>query len=244
VTVLVTRPRNDSEKTIARLVARGIKAIAAPALEIEPLDNVALPADVRAFLITSANAVQAVRARPDFDSIRSIPVFAVGDRTASTAREAGFATVESAGGDVDTLSQLIIKTVDPSEGLLVHLGGQDVAGNLSGTLTAAGYAVERCIVYRTARPARLPDSAISALKDGTVEAVLLYSPKSAEVFAALVAEAGLADQLGTMAAVAISRNVAEKARAAGFGYISVANNPDESQLFEALERFLKDRAGN
>lgn len=244
MTVLVTRPAGDSEKTVARLAERGIAAIAAPVMAIRPLPDIALPekadpATCRALIVTSANAIRTLTGRPELAALTAVPLYAVGDHTAETARQAGFTDVRSAAGDVHDLARLLRAEIRPGEGRLVHLSGREVAGDLAGELAAAGYETERRIVYETVAADALPAAARDALEGAEIAAVLLYSPRSAETFGTLAREAGLGDDLARVAAVVISENVAEKARAFGFGHIFVAERPDESALIAALERFLK-----
>lgn len=71
---------------------------------------VALPARLEtvpdAIAATSANAVR--NASPDLvESIRKLPLFAVGDATASAAAEAGFEDVRTASGDAESLARLV-----------------------------------------------------------------------------------------------------------------------------------------
>jgi uroporphyrinogen-III synthase len=237
VTVLVTRPAGDCETTVAALKARGIDALAAPVIEIQPVVDASLPADCRALLITSANAVRAIAGRP---GLTGIPVYAVGGRTAEAARETGFGEVRSAGGDVADLVGLVRAEIAPGEGLLVHLSGRAVAGDLTGALADKGYDVRRVVVYDAVVADRLADAAVDALKAGTIDAVLLYSPRSAEAFGRIATRTGFAGLLDDLTAVAMSENVAEIARLAGCRHIFVADRPNESALFAALGRFLKN----
>jgi len=241
VTVLVTRAAQDSEKTIARLSQHGIEAIAAPAIEIRTCGEPDLPAACRALIVTSANAIRAIAGRAELSGLLGIPLYAVGDRTAEAARQAGFTQVRSASGTVGDLAGLVCAEIEPHEGVLMHVRGREVAGELGGELASAGYTVERRIVYESVCADQLPEAAVGAMETGVVDAVLLYSPKSADYFGRLTAKAGLAGRLADMTAVVMSLNVADRARAAGFGHTIVANRPDESALIGSLERFLKGR---
>ncbi len=239
MTVLVTRPAGDSEETIARLAARGIEAIAAPVIAIRALTDAVLPRRCRALAVTSRNAIRAIAGRPELQDLLDVPVYAVGDRTAETARQAGFTDVRSAAGDVDDLTALLRRDIRPGDGLLVHLSGREVAGDLAGALESAGYAAERRIVYETVAADALAAETVDALRRNAVAAVLFYSPRSAETFGALARRAGIDGCLKETAAIAISPKAAAKVRELGFGHIFTADRPDESALFEALERFVK-----
>lgn len=110
--ILVTRPQPDNEATAASLRVRGFDVLLAPMLRFEPI---ALPdesdTDYAAVIITSANALRAVESQPAGRRLRDLPLFAVGDRTASAARKAGFGTVISAGGDGADLRDLVVAKV-------------------------------------------------------------------------------------------------------------------------------------
>ena len=99
--VVVTRPQADGERTAAALEALGHEVLVAPLMRIEPV-AVDLAGTWSAIVITSANALQAAPATAD----KTLPVFAVGDRSAEAARRAGFSEVSSANGDIKDLVRL------------------------------------------------------------------------------------------------------------------------------------------
>jgi uroporphyrinogen-III synthase len=238
VKVLVTRPQPQSDDTIGRLAARGIEGIAAPLMRIETV-AAALPADAAAIALTSSNAVRALTDQPDCRALMGVPVFAVGERTAAAARTAGFGDVRSAGGDVDSLVRLVASSLPPNAGRIVYASGRDVAGDLEGRLAAAGLNVERIVVYEAVAATALPEPARHMLAAGDIGAVLLYSPRSARIFAALSMRAGIS--LEDTIAVAMSDAVAEAAGQAGFAAVAVAARPEQGELIAALERFVKAR---
>ena len=137
--VLVTRPGEDG-KILAKILADlGIETIREPLLTIQTLgvETVALDG-VQAYLTTSANGVKALlNVKPDLN----IPVFAVGDATAITARQGGFKTVHSASGDVLALAQLVTEILEPSSGALLYATSSSQAGDLQGLLEKSGFDV-------------------------------------------------------------------------------------------------------
>ncbi len=144
--VLVTRPRGEAELFAVALAMRGHDAILAPLIEIALIEDVSVDlSGVQGVLFTSANGVRAfAHAVPD----RGLPAFCVGNATANAARAAGFAKVESASGDVETLAALVRERLKPADGALVHAAGTVVAGDLGGSLEAAGFEVCRVRLYR------------------------------------------------------------------------------------------------
>src|SRR5262252_7353104 len=123
--VLVTRPYPDSDSTAAALRARGLEALLAPVLRFE---TVPLPADfdadVAAVLITSANALRAVEPQLKGHPLLKLPLFAVGEHSATAARRAGFAKVFSANSDAAALRELVVASIRARRlkaGPLLHL---------------------------------------------------------------------------------------------------------------------------
>src|SRR5512135_2434480 len=97
--LVVTRPQADGERTAAALRARGHDVLVAPLLRVEPV-AADLSGTWGAVIITSANAPGAIAGNPACKVMFSLPLFAVGRRSADAARQAGFPNVSSAGGDV------------------------------------------------------------------------------------------------------------------------------------------------
>lgn len=218
--------------TARALAALGIDSAVAPVFEIEatgdPLPDLA---NVQAFLVTSANGARMLAAATEQ---RDIPVFAVGASSAGVAQEAGFAHVENAGGDVVALAALIRGRLKPADGTLVHVCGTVTAGDLAGVLTDAGFSVRRAVLYRAHAAEALPDTARSELSGGTLDGVLLYSPRSARIFCQLVVDAGQAQACETLFVACLSAAVAEQAARLPFADIRVAATPDQDSLFAVL----------
>ena len=93
---LVTRPGEDGEALAKALEEIGIDTDREPLMSVKIVkgDHVEL-GGVQAVLLTSSNGVRALAER---SPRRDIPVFAVGDATAETARGHGFKQVHSASG--------------------------------------------------------------------------------------------------------------------------------------------------
>jgi uroporphyrinogen-III synthase len=103
--VLVTRPLPDGERTAAALRATGYDVLVAPLMQVKSI-AADLAGDWSAVIISSANAVRALDA-PQITSLSKMPLFAVGQRSADAAGEAGFSDVRSANGDAHDLVHLV-----------------------------------------------------------------------------------------------------------------------------------------
>src|SRR4026209_887732 len=131
--VVVTRPQADGERTAAALEALGHEVLVAPLRRDGPV-VVDLAGTWSAIAVTSANALQAIGAAAD--KMKTLPVFAVGERSAETARLAGFAEVSSANGDVKDLVRLIAARAVGTKASLLYLAGEDRAGDFIAQLAA------------------------------------------------------------------------------------------------------------
>jgi uroporphyrinogen-III synthase len=235
---LVTRPREEAAGLAAALAGRGIEAVLAPLIEVAvhagPAPDLA---GAQAILCTSANGV---RALAGLSPEREVPLFAVGERTAARARGAGFARVESAGGNVADLARLAVARLDPAAGRLVHVAGSVVAGDLAGDLRDRGFTVERLMLYEARPAAALDAAATSALAAGAVDFALFFSPRTAALFAELAARAGLLPALRRVTAISISA-AADAALGGHFGARHIAERPDQTSLLLVLDRLLDKR---
>lgn len=239
--VLVTRPQDDAANFAETLMVRGWQPVLAPLLTINVKEEMAssLKVDldqVTAVLVTSSNGV---RALAQLDSRRNMRLLAVGPVTASVARDCGFTQIVTADGDVKALAKIAISVLHPSEGPVLHIAGSAQAGDLSGALIQAGFTVRRRILYEASATKFLPNDAVNALKTGQLAAVTLFSPRTAAIFVALICAAGLAPSCRTVAALCLSRAVAEEAKALPWQKILISERSDAQALLDLLPALPK-----
>ncbi len=231
--VLITRPSDDARPLAAAIEARGMESLVAPMLEIAPLPDVAVDlTGVQALAFTSANGVRALAA---IEPRRDLPVFAVGDATATAARQAGYTDVRSADGDVNDLARLIAGALQPDKGAVFHPAASDVAGDLKGALDAAGFDFRRAVVYHAEAATALPQEVAAALREGRIVAVVFYSPRSAATFVRLAEAAELSAACGACEAVCLSEAVAEVAGKLPWRALRVAERPNQDALLACLD---------
>ena len=226
--VVVTRPQTDSERTAVALEAFGHEVLVAPLMRIEPV-AVDLAGTWSAIVITSANALQAVPATAD--GVKTLPVFAVGDRSAEAARQAGFAEVSSANGDIKDLVRLVAARAVGAKAPLLYLAGEDRSGDLVPQLAAHGIDAEMKVVYRIAAEV-FPPVLAAALESGDVDAVLHFSRRSAELFVEGARASGVAGPAEDVRHLCLSAQVAEPL--AGASRVTVAARPEEVALIALL----------
>lgn len=248
--ILVTRPAEDAGSLVAELEGRGYAAVLVPMLRIMQREGARLDlGDVAGLLFTSANGVRAAVRAADAQTLaaaRRLPVYAVGDATARAAQEAGFAQVDSAGGDVVALAALAAARREPADGLLLHVAGSDVAGDLSALLAAKGFTARRIALYDAVAAQALEPAALAALADGTVAGAVFFSPRTARAFVTLATVSGAAELCRNVVAYCLSPAVAaasadgeaEGGRGAGvtWGGVRVAAAPDQKSLLALLPK--------
>ncbi len=230
--VLVTRPKEDAAGLADALTALGCEAVLEPLFHVEFMDTAALDmSDVHALLLTSANGARALSRR---DVSRELPVYAVGDATAAAAREAGFEQVHSADGGVDQLAELVQDRMPRDAGILLHAAGSEVAGDLGETLESAGYNYRRAVLYRAVPVKGLTAATVAALKDGDIDAVVFYSPRSAETCIELMRKARLVRAARELDALCLSAAVGEAASELTWRDVRVAPRPNQESLLSLI----------
>jgi uroporphyrinogen-III synthase len=216
--VLVLRPEPGARETVRRAEEQGLEAVAVPLFEIEPVPWEAPDAaSFDALLVTSANAFR--HAGSELNTLRGLPVYAVGDATAEAARDAGFDIKGSGGAGVDRLLGSI-----ETDGKLLHLCGEDRTGT-----GGARQAITPVVVYR-AKEVGSPD-----LSNAAGAIALLHSPRAARRFAEL------ATAKSKIAIAAFSQAAAEQA-GNGWEAVAVARAPNDEALLAVAARLCNTSA--
>ena len=230
--LLITRPQEDAIAIAKILRAVGHAPIIAPLMAVQLREGPALTLEgVQAVLATSANGVRAIAQRTPR---RDVPVYAVGPQTAESARSAGFKKVLSAEGDSNALVEFVGENADPAKGMLLHAAGAETAGRVKQALQAKGFTVETDVLYDAVPVTTLPENALDVLKDGTLQGVLLFSPRSAKTFANLVTEAKLVSACEKLEAYCISAATAAALSPLSFARVAVAGVPNQNAMISLI----------
>ncbi|TXH34026.1 MAG: uroporphyrinogen-III synthase [Rhodospirillaceae bacterium] len=233
---LITRPQEDAAPLAEALSARGIEPVIESLLEIKPIAGAELDLDgVQAVLFTSANGA---RSFANFTDRRDLPVFTVGDGSGATAKELGFTQVESAGGDVKALASLVCDRLTPQDGVLFHAAGSITAGDLAGDLEKAGFTVRRTPLYTAEQAAALSPETRMNLTLGGIDLVLLFSPRTAAIFAALWQDAG-SPNLERVCALCLSAAVAREVGDLPWRDVFIAERPDLPSMLALVDAELQ-----
>lgn len=227
--ILLTRPEADARRSAERLKALGHEVVIAPLFEIVATGAPMPKGIFDRLLATSAQAFAGLT--DDTDGLKHLPMHVVGERTASAARNGGFAEIATVAPDATALAIAIARAVPRPQSFL-YLAGRERRPELEAALAALGHVVTPWIVYE----AREQESAASRLREvwlhERIDAVLHFSPRSAALYVALAEKAGLRDRATAPVQVAISARVAQSL--SGAGDVRVAPKPDLAGLIACL----------
>lgn len=227
--VLVTRARADARRTATRLVRAGHEVMLAPVIEITPT-GARLPDEPSdAILATSPNAIEGVLLP---DALRGAAWLVVGDRLASALRERGFGDAAIVAIDVATLLDAIAVAY-PALSRFLYLAGHDRKPELERALSHRGYDVRVIETYRADPVQNFDADVVAALRDNSVDAVMHYSRRSAELFVDRARDAAITGTLARTRHIAISADAAAPLEALGWR-VEIADAPDEAALFARL----------
>lgn len=187
-----------------------------------------------AILITSANAIRALAAHARLPALQRIRVLAVGERTAETARAAGFTEVISAAGDARALAALAAAQPGGTGAPLLYLAGDDRAFDFAEALAQYGIAVHTAVVYRVEAETEFPAGLADSLRSANLDGVLHYSPRSAATYLRCAAGGAMRHAALAPRHFCLSEQVASQIVAAGAAHVSVALRPNEASLFDLL----------
>ena len=143
--IVITRPKEDSLYLIENLIRLGHTVTHLPVIKIEKLETEKINLlNYQAVIFTSSNAIKFMNVEK-FNS--KIKCFCVGKSTEFTARQVGFINTYSSEGTVDSLIELILRTLDNKSGKLLYLSSEFISKDLDKDLIKARYSVDRISNY-------------------------------------------------------------------------------------------------
>jgi uroporphyrinogen-III synthase len=240
--MLVTRPEPDATDTAARLNALDIETTICPLLEFATLPTGLPQADgFAAVALTSGNALRALAERGEIARFRHLRAYAVGERTAGRARDAGFTDVVSADGAfADLVERLAHANLT---GPVFYPAGRDQSGDLARSLAPYGVMVITAQVYAMNPVAGLPLGVREDLVEGRIGAALFYSRRTAEAFVDCAAGGLGRDARTRLGVLCLSEAVAQPLIDAHFVRVGLADHPSEEAMMGLALSFARDQNG-
>ncbi|KDE19500.1 uroporphyrinogen-III synthase [Acetobacter aceti 1023] len=232
--VIVTRPEPGLSETMAAVADAGWLPLASPALVVQR-HTLRLPHKLpAAILLTSGQAVSAVAHAAQQAKALDIPVYAVGDRTAQRARDAGFTHVKSADGDARALVVLLQTHQQPQCGSLLLCSGAGQGVELAAWCRQVGFKVVRRVVYAAKSIQHINAQTSAAIQAANVAVVLFFSAESAASWLAALPKAEQNLLAAQASAVVISGRAAGVLRAAGWQNVRIAEHVSAAAVMDAL----------
>jgi uroporphyrinogen-III synthase len=210
----------------------GFACVLSPVLEIVATGAKAPAEEFDAVVVTSAKALEH---GDQPESLRRLPLFAVGARTAALAERLGWRVGGWAPESAALLSVVLERRPLPRR--LLYLTGRQRRETLETALRGAGREVFALETYEAREAAALTREAAEALARGELSAALHYSPRSAEIFVRLALRDNLVTAARALAHFAISAETADVLRALEAQRIFAADSPDEDALLSRLAGF-------
>ena len=176
--IVITRPKEDSLHLIENLIKSGHTVTHLPVIRIKKLETEKVNLlNYQAIIFTSSNAIR-------FMNIEKfnlkIKCFCVGNSTETTARQAGFVNTYSSEGTVDSLIELIVRTIDTKSGKLLYLSSEFISKDLDSDLIRVGYTVKRISNYTSLPIEQIDESILNLFKKNPPNVFFIYSSKSAK----------------------------------------------------------------
>ncbi len=216
--IVAIRPEPGLTSTLEAARVMGLDIAGIPLFEIRPLDwNCPDPALVDGLLIGSANAI--LHGGAQLGQLKGKPVYAVGQTTAATARDAGFEVAAIGKGGL----QNVLDAVPAPMRLLRIAGAEHVP-----LTPPEGVSIETVIAYESV-PLPLEHSAIETLGDRPI--VLLHSAAAAAHFASECDRLHL--NRGDLTLAVLGPRIASAA-GAGWHSVHVSPHPSDSALLEMI----------
>ena len=176
--IVITRPKTDSSYLMEKLIKLGHSVTNLPVIKIQKLETEKINFfNYQAVIFTSSNAIRFMNIEK-FDP--KIKCFCVGKATEFTAKQVGFINTYSSEGTVDSLTELIIRSLENKSEKLLYLSSEFISKDLDKDLIHAGYLVDRVSNYTSLPIEEIDAKTLNFFKKKPPDAIFIYSSKSAE----------------------------------------------------------------
>ena len=176
--IVITRPKEDSLYLIENLIKLGHEVTHLPVIKIEKLKTKKIDLlNYQAVIFTSSNGIRFM----DIEKFNSkIKCFCVGRATELTAKQVGFVNTYTSEGTVDSLIELIIRTLNNKSEKLLYLSSEFISKDLDKDLIRAGYSVDRISNYTSSPVKEIDKKTLDFFTKKPPDVIFIYSSMSAK----------------------------------------------------------------
>ncbi len=226
--IIITRPIEDSLQLIENLKIFQHTITYLPLIKIKKIlkKNINFN-NYKGVIFTSANAIKFL----DTKNIpKNINCFCVGEVTEKIAKKFGFYNAISAGGNVDTLIELIVRMFNKNSGKLLYLSSEFVSKDLDVDLIKKGFFVDRIINYTSEPINQIEESTLKYIKKNFPDVIYVYSEKSAINLKDLINKYSLVDVMMQSHLMCISEKISKVLKFIKWKKVTIFN-PGEEEFF-------------
>ena len=234
--VFIGRSIEQASNTAEKLNILGFQTHVDPLFERVVLDAQWVDLPYTHIIFTSQNAVLSYC---DSHFPKHIPCITVGSKTKAIAEQNGFAVIHNAQGAVKD----IIHYIDAhcQNALLLYPTTEDAKADLELYLQRTDIHYHKLLLYKMRAYSSLSKEGLVLFKKKEIEYVCFYSQKSAETFFEILSSHKLFAYLGNIVFLCLYSPVENSIPSQFRAQIIVTKTPDESSLFDMLQKLAKNR---
>ena len=226
--IVITRPLEDSLEIIKNLNTANHMVTHLPLINIKKIlhENINFN-NYKGIIFTSSNAIKFLDTK---NIAKNIQCFCVGEATEKKAKSFGFYNAISAGGNVDALLELIIRTFDKNSGKLLYVSSEFISKELDLDLEKKGYTVNRVINYTSEPVNYIEPNTINFIRKNIPDVIFIYSEKSAINLKDLIKKYSLVDVMIQSNLMCISKKTSKVLEFIKWKKV-IFFNPGEEEFF-------------
>ena len=226
--IILTRPIEDSLELMRNLKIINHVVTHLPLINIKGISNKNINFDnYKGIIFTSTNAIKFLNTE---NIAKNIYCFCVGESTEKKAKYFGFYNAISAGGNVDALIELIIRTFDKNIGKLLYASSEFISKELDFELKKKGYSIDRVINYTSDPINQIEQNTLNYIKKNTPDVIFVYSEKSAINLKDLIKKYSLVDVMMQSNLMCISKKTSKVLEFIKWKKV-IFFNPGEEEFF-------------
>ena len=230
--IVITRPKEDSLYLIENLMKLGHIVTHLPVIKIEKLETKKINLlNYEAIIFTSSNAIKFMNIEK-FNS--KIKCFCVGKTTELTARQVGFINTYTSEGTVDSLIELVMRTLEKKSEKLLYLSSEFISKDLDKDLIDAGYSVDRISNYTSLPVEEVDKKTLDFFEKKPPDVIFIYSSKSAKNLFNLINKYSLLNVVTQSHLMCISEKVLSVLKQIKWKKVFVFNPGEEEFLLNKI----------
>jgi len=232
---LVTRALPQAKETAEKLEKMGIKTLVEPCIRIQfnyQQESISFKKNT-IIIVTSKNGAEAFAMACSNHNFR---IITVGRKAQDFLCSKGFSQVIHSAKHMNDLLKYIKLNFVPREDEFIYFRARHVAKNLKSALPDHHF--REVISYEAVAKTNFSKVLIELIKEGKINGLLLYSARTAKIFAELAEKAGISKFLDKMIIFCLSPSLVEVCRAIPHREIFTAATPTENSLLKLVKKYV------